>query len=260
MAHYLYESLAAFGRDAADAYTHAWSTNLDSSWTGDTWEAALQKALRGDTAKVARAEQLLSKLEANIELKTRQWVGTVAGAFPSVPDYLSGHPESMRRLTELESDQTPLRVFVDIVASASLTADQMERRGIAVLAVAMALTASRPVELWTCSALDGADGFTNVMIRIASAPLQLSEACAALCNPATARALLYALCHKLNHHQGGWAKTGHTEAGLRKMLGTYCQPTDLVIKPTHANDEEIIQDPVAWLNQTLKQFSTNQDE
>ncbi len=258
MAHYTYESLAAFGRDAARARHLDYG---DNEWGGDTWDGALDKALKGDTAKVARAEKLLSKLEASIELKSRQWVGTVAGAFPSVPDYLAGHPESMRVLSSVDSDQTPLKVFVDVVASASLTAEQMENRGVAVTALVMALCQSRPVELWTCSALHGTQGgFTNVMIRIASAPLQLSEACAALCNAATARHLLYALARKLNGFGGGWSELGYTEPDIRRMLGAHCQPADLVIKPTHTEDENIIKDPVAWLNQTLKQFATTQED
>lgn len=263
MAHFTYESLAAFGRDAGAAKEfgahQGWH---DPKWTGDTFDNALNKVLKGDTSKVADADKLLTRLEANIELKTRQWVGAVAGVFPSVPDYLAGHPESMRKLTEQASDQTPLKVFVDIVASCSLTPDQMQTRGTAVLALVMALSSARPVELWTCSALDGADedGFTNVMIRIASAPLQLSEACAALGNAATARALLYGLGRRLNGFAGGWSRLGSREEDIRAMLGAHCQPADLVIKPTHANDEDIIKDPVAWLNKTLKRFNATQEE
>ena len=70
------------------------------------------------------------------------WQSSVCGAFPSVPDYLSGMPENMRRRTHNPDESTLIRIFYCTSGYDSLN------RSCAALALAIALSNTRPVELY----------------------------------------------------------------------------------------------------------------
>ena len=115
MATYTFNSVAEFGR-AMQSIT---PKHRDPDWSGETFEKSLEYAIKGDTRMVAEAEKLLDKVQANIETTGRQWQNAVVGNIPSVPDYVMGHPESMRRLTTYESEAAPIRIWVGTNSSAS---------------------------------------------------------------------------------------------------------------------------------------------
>ncbi len=183
----------------------------------------------------------------------------VAGVFPSVPDFVAGHPECMRRIEQSNSETAPVRIYVCTTSSAAMPWEALQKRGIAVLAATMALSQSRPVELWVCTSLDGRHGGTsNIMVRINAAPLNLSEACYALCSIGFDRNLTHGYSRWLNGFAGGWSMYGHSESGLRRMLDA--EPTDLVVPPSFVTDEQIIKDPVGWVRGVLDKYIKRQED
>jgi len=276
MAIHKFESVAALGR-AVDAIKDEARTkriggvsgnsglNL-KEWTGETFQESIASAINGNTDRVAEAEQLLDRLQTSIEVKTRQWSSAVAGAFPCVPDYLIGHPESMRQLDDASSDTAPLRVFVCTSSTMSMTWEHLKQRGVAILAATMALCQSRPVELWTFTALkgDGDHGECNVLVRINASPLCLSEACVALCSVGYDRNLCMAWGYANDSYDGKYAR------GVRDNLGNEADCTaacrrlldadedDLVIPPSSSDFTKITSDPVGWVQKIINQYTANE--
>ena len=252
-----FNSLAEFGVACKGCRPLAgWSKGS----TGEDHDESLQRAVNGDTSKVAEAEKLLEKINAGIELPSRQWQTDVVGFFPSVPDYLSGHPECMRRIGDSVSEHTPVKIFVCTTSSAIMDWQKLQKRGISILAAVMALSRSRPIELWTFTGLDGShDGTTNIMVRINSSPLMLSEACYALTSIGFDRNLTHAYGVKINNFRGGWTKHGYDLAGAKKNLAGLVSEQDIIIPPSFYTDDLIIKDPLAWVNKTLERFQVEQE-
>lgn len=227
-------------------------------WSGETPEESLELAETGDTSRVADAEKLVSKLEAHIEINHPSWTTDMVGAFPSVPDYVAGIPENMRRLMDAPSESTPIRIFACTTSSAGMSWEALAKRGTSILAATMGLSQCRPVELWTCTSLHGndSDGVSNIMVRINAAPLRMSEACHALCSIGFDRNLTHGYARWLNGFNGGWSVHGTGEEGLRRMLKA--APTDLVIPPSYYTDDKIITDPVGWVRGVLDRYINSQ--
>ncbi len=90
-----FDNLKAFA-DACKGVPRKRKDDDERSWAGETTPESIAFCTNGDTRHVASAELLLSQMDTDLNIKSRQWVSEVCGAFPSVPDYLSGNPESMR--------------------------------------------------------------------------------------------------------------------------------------------------------------------
>src|SRR4029450_10054823 len=103
----------------------------------------------GKRAKVPSDEERLTRIEREADLATLrpEWHSSVAGAFPSVPDFLAGIPECMRRRVVQPNELTPLTVWICTTSSGGVEFEDLQRRGVAVLALAMALANARPVEI-----------------------------------------------------------------------------------------------------------------
>ena len=76
-------------------YSHAGQSDW---WGGDSLNKLLDRCLSGDERYIDAAEQLLDQLRTEIEIPRPQWQQSAWGAFPSVPDFLSGEPDCMRQM------------------------------------------------------------------------------------------------------------------------------------------------------------------
>jgi hypothetical protein len=230
-----------------------------SWWGGDSRSALLGKCEAGDDRFVAPAMALLEKINAEIEIPRPQWQPSVYGAFPNVPEALAGEIECMRHLQLPQEESTPIRIYYDPTSSAAIDAKDLQSRGCAALALVMALSAIRPVELWCFSDLDahGTD-HANVMVKIQSAPLMVSEACYMMCNPGFARCLMYGYAEKTMGFHGMWGFGDHCEdatARARLMAASLnASPQDLVIPGISVRDE-MVKDPVGWVNRQLARLA-----
>lgn len=262
MAIHKFESVADYGRHVKTLLGHRRARDWGTSGAGESLAESVDYAINGNTKLVGEAERLMDKLQTSIEVRSRQWGGAVAGAFPCVPDYLIGHPESMRKLDDCVSDSTPLRVFCATSSSAGMEWGQLQSRGVAVLAATMALCQSRPVELWTFTPFNGngAHGECNILVRVNSSPLCLSEACVALGSIGFDRNMGMTIGYVEDSFDGDWARILKTAgfgdeqktiAACREMLGA--SDTDLIIPPAHASFKRIYTDPVGWVQEILNQ-------
>jgi len=239
---------------------------------GITGDQAIEKVTSGDHDLRKRTEILIdSFLDSNtIALPERIWELSPSGYFPCVPAVLSGEPENMFRVSKKSSTLSPLKIFCGIAASASFEKSQIEEKGIACAALAVALSSVRPVELFVHAEWgNGYDIQTIPVIRIETSPLDLTAAAFVLAHPAFLRTMTFRYCcHWVNdpHCSMPWAYGGdplepERSKKIRNLIGA--TENDLVIHGAysghgifgyHGNDS------TSWLREQIAKYGNGEIE
>jgi hypothetical protein len=240
----------------------------NSSWYGhETAAQTLIFSETGDTRLVPQAESLLVQLDQEIDVPRRAQVRCVAGGWPDVPAAISGFPLSMRRMEEINDDRSPISIYVNGVSSGGVNATTLTKRGVAVLALVMALSRVRPVELHYLSTLQNTrdkDGETIFDVRINTTPLDLASACYTLTSQGFTRRLTYQLGYAKYNFAGGWPKKYSYrnprayQDYLRSLLGLN-PATSLIIDPVELHDL-IVKEPLLWVQNQVDYFTNKFDE
>lgn len=255
-----FDSAAEFANAAKPAAYDA------AGWTGSTPAEAYDGCTIGDLACVVDAEKMLDKINAAVETTRSVWVPTVAGAYPIVPEYLIGMPLNMRRRTHVTNENAPLRIYLDLTASAGVDCADLAKRGIAFLALAMLLTKTRPVEMHAFTAI-GTRGHGEkrngiATIKLPTQPLDIAIA-GGVFTKGIARTLGYQYIAK--EFGGGWGGDWykgihpvnaegdeHYTKEIRKALGV--GPEDIIIGPVYYKDETI-KSPVKFVQKMIDKHS-----
>jgi hypothetical protein len=239
------------------------------SWMGGESRAAYFRSVRtGDASKVAQAERLLDKIEVHMEREGIVWQNDVAGAYPDVAAFLANDPECMKRRHVTEDDRTPLRVWVDVASSGSISADDLLPRGIAALALVMQLIRNgRAVELWTFTSIHGRkNGQSVICVKMNTTPIDIASVAYCLTSQGFARGLCYGAGRQFNGFNGAWGRNyvryGTLQqriAGARKTLEGLTAPQDIILPAPFWDDKSdkgdaglIFRDPVKWVVETCK--------
>lgn len=231
-----------------------------NDWHGESSDDAARLTTSGDLSRVARSDALLGRFERfAFETTRKAWRDDIAGGFPNVPAYLAGHPLAMRRRAPAESAAAPLAVVVDLSTSAGISADAIERRGAAILALVRMLAMRRPVELWAGTGLD-ADRRQNaslIFCKLETAPLDLATAAYIMTSASFPRALCYNIGHVAHNFGGGWpygdASTRHHFAEMCAAGFTHADA--LLAIPAAHNDDAIGKDPEGWIERKLAELA-----
>jgi hypothetical protein len=251
-----FNSLADF---AADCRTPAVRPDGDvvSAWTANlSYDGAADLCLKGDTTLVAAAEALLEQLDASVETPKAQWVSSPYGGFAVVPEFLAGLPDPMRRRTPVPDETSPVRLVVDLFCSCGFSAEQMLRRGTAVLALAMKLQQLRPVQLQVVFGSKDYDGDARaVIVDLNTSPFDLATACYVLTNVGLVRQLGFRQLESIGTPA---VIPAPTNGVVRDALDL--GPNDLYVwpcigTPTEIPDHEVVTNPVKWINDQLARFS-----
>lgn len=228
---------------------------------GMSYKEACHAAYAGDAAGVAASDKLMSEFEALAPM-TRRWrtIDTVAGGAPNVGAYLAGSPLAMRR-RQRELDQgAPLTIFVDAVSSAGINANNLKKRGSAVLALVRVLGAVRPVTVYMVAGGGSHNGdkapAAFVMVRMDS-PMDVSRAAFFLGHPGAGRGLAYSVMGKAvdpkraDIYTGSWAwgsnqkYVQHAPAIYANAIGADVNEC-LYLAPPHLSDPAI-ENPSQWV-------------
>jgi hypothetical protein len=226
----------------------------------DGWQSTTRKAREGDLDCVEASDALMSRFERfAFETGRSAWLDDVTGAIPNVPAFIAGHPLAMRRRIRQDSDDAPIALFVDLGSSSMVTAEKIQRRGAAILALVRILSTRRPLELWIGDTSGTGDkNCIAVMCRIETAPLDIATAAFTLTNPAFCRRLFYGLAQQEYGWEGGWPYTSQevARAHLPEIIAPALSHVGqiLCIKGIHANDDSV-NDPEKWIEQRLAELS-----
>jgi hypothetical protein len=234
-------------------------------WDGGISSAkALELAENGSLDMVSSADMFLHQLETNIEnAPIVSYVPSVYGSRVSVPAYLSGVPNCMRRRVIKEGSARQVSIYVSLTSSGGISAGTLLKRGMTILALLRSLQACRvSVDLFLMTELDGnrdKTGETILIIPIESKPLDLSVASFVIAHPAFDRNLTHPVCSYLNGYDGGWSIHNSNNGGaerFRKYLKL--ESKDVLIPSAHLYDS-IITRPDEWLRERISQI-TNMEE
>lgn len=237
----------------------------DGAWSGDKNTAqAIEATEHGDLSQAAKSDEMLERFEHLLHVETKRFkiVDAVAGGAPNVPAYLAGQPLAMRRRERISDDQAPLTVIIDTTSSASIDAQQMTRRGIAVLALVRAFAMRRPVKLYAAATL-GAHGNPNgyrILVPIEAAPLDMARASYIITHVSFARALSYPLIYAIAKELLPAWPYGDNHLARSTENETYKEffGGDVFSVTAPFGKELILNEPVKWLEQTLEQFGMKQ--
>jgi hypothetical protein len=236
-------------------------------WYGDSTEDFRRKAEVGDNGLVAESEKFLASIEDQIPL-SRGWVNVddVVGAIPNVPAFLAGHPQHMRRRQRMARDNSPLTIFMDLTSSAMISARDVTKRGVVLLALTRMLVEHRPVELWVGTAKDIRSGYPKgsgcAAWKIDTAPLDLARSAYHIGAAAMARGFGYGLTDALFRTGGGWPFGDvdlHRQTAAERLKAVFGFSEMLYIPPIHLKDQ-MTTDPIGWLKKQMKQYVNNGDE
>lgn len=239
---------------------------LGDSWHGGTYEQALEKAISGDIALLNRANNVLMDVE-NVLLPSVEAYRDVSyyyGSRPNISAVIAGQPKSMYRreyVTEPDNHR-PIRIFIDRVATSTFSTDEIINRGIAVLALALALKRIRPTTLYVGEAARNrranADGVVAIALDLNN--IDLSVLANALAGASFYRRLLFTA----NNHLHQVSKPNSHKISVettRQLLGW--SPHDLIFEGMWYNDTDLklaTSDPAKWARNRLEAMSILQND
>ena len=205
--YHVFESSADFAETCDNPEVRKYGSDDRKDWAGGTFDEALAFARHGDMAYVSEAERLVEKIDAEIDTEgiRPMWTPSVVGNFPLVPAYLAGTPEAMLARTDVPDARGDLDLWVEMGVSCCVSQSNMRRRGVMVLAAAMALSRVRNVRV-TCFT---AFRYNNMVIPLGT-PLDVSEACGMITQTSVTRRLMYNYSDSVTGGSTGipWAKWG----------------------------------------------------
>jgi hypothetical protein len=207
-------------------------------------------------------EQYMHEVMQNLPSFSRQWTMDVAGHMPNVPAFLAGDPASMWNIHTEQSDNTPLRIWVNTLPSAANTAEQIYMRGAAICALALILQQKRSVvRISPYADLGAGDTETGSMCSYdLTMPLSTSELLAALADDST-RILSYFVNRATNYTGSGWVlghcptQSNYSDALCKKHLNAGSD--DIVVPAIHGKDV-LLKDPIAWIRHRLEPYMTGE--
>lgn len=165
VAEYNYPSLTAFVEHVQSLSRLGPDAEQEGNWYGGSTEQAYQLATNGWPEGAKRASEVSAKLATRLagstsaRVTTHELVYDTCGASFDMGSYLSGEPECWLRFEPQESKRS-VRIVCNIGASAGVSTEVMERRGVAMAALAIALQgAGHPVTIDVmCSIHEGSAG------------------------------------------------------------------------------------------------------
>lgn len=230
--------------------------------SSDAIDKIMQTIANGDESLVPEAEKLMDSLEVALETVGRIWQSDVSGQVLSVPDYLANVPTTFRRMKETVSDVSPIKLYVSSSCAWYITPDQMQRRGVAIMALAMKLQAIRPVEVYLLTELGTNYNDILYSARLESRPISLAHCVNVLANVNVGRVILNGIARTegFDYKNSSGYNVSTPTKGYEKWRASVLGITesDLVIGRV-ARDSEILDDPIAWINSHLSLYSEVQD-
>lgn len=257
---YRFNSLTDFLAVADTAKSDTYDDGRLSWKGGETYQISRERCATGNADNAAKAAAILEQIEASgiIKRGTLGYIQDVAGEFPLVPAFVAGDHECMMRRgeTEMQTDRSPLRVYVDICVGADWSADQLISRGVHILALVQLLNERRAVELYWFSSTGTPSGAPCVpIVPIDTQPLDLSTASHVLASAGFFRNCAFAFRYAKARGKGDipWAFDDmHATARVRAGLGA--GPDDLVVHGG-VNYSQLKTKPLEWLTEQLQKYA-----
>ena len=210
----------------------------------------------GDISAVTKAEAILADIRKTIRRDRPDWGQSVAGAFPIVPEFLSGNPECMRRRVNLPAENSPVTIWVCVNSSGN-AADVILSRGIAILALYLELSRRRQCSIYICAMNQGQrrglaqPGHFGISIRVRN-PVNLAQLAYSICDETLWYRVMIPYRMGVLHKMG--YSTNLKPADCIEQVREVIQPApqDIVIPPNYADHyRDISENPAKWVKGQL---------
>ena len=236
------------------------SLELFGSWSGGLSEAQVYERLaHGDDQYVPAAEAAIEGIMRDLHLETlrTEWVNDLAGARADVGAFIAGNPLSMKRKVIVSREVFPIKIFVSLTSSCGVSTRVLEERGICLLALLIALTRVRPVEMFTFNAIERSAGHQPIVdiVKMPTSPIDIGLMSFVLVNQSFTRGLCYSY---LTHHTPGilYNPPMTNIDRCRQLVGA--SPTDIIFPPIHLHDD--YSNPTAWVKARLRTILSLNEE
>lgn len=256
-----YDSPADFGHDMSFELRNDFG---DGQWRNGKgrghWsnQQIRDAAINGEIGLVKGLDDLTEKIKCGLETDRQIWTPDIQGAFPVVPEALIGMPECMRTRKKAQSEMAPIKIYIDLVCSAGVNHDLLEKRGACYLALVSELCRVRPVDLNVMSAMICGGVNQIIVTKIKTDPLDIASAAHALIATSFNRALGYSKSESFGGGISNWAfDMRPSDSKIKEAQDAYfvelfgLGPKDLVIRGMHLYDERL-KDPVAFVKEELR--------
>lgn len=231
-------------------------------FSGGTFEQCVNKLTNGDLTGLEQAQKIIDQMQDQqvFSLLTPTLKSDVVGFMPNVGNALMGAPDDMYNISfsENESITSPIRVFVETTVSAALTHQELINRGVACLALVLAFSMVRPVELYTASFGEIRRDSTEhgAIVRIPTNPIDLNRAVFMLTAPGFCRQLMFTTVY----FQGNCLHRSSIPFATDCRDICKCEPNDILIKGGYLSDNLMLNDPIAWVKQMIEKHNINRQE
>lgn len=242
----------------AEKHADQLARKIREGWYGSSYQSFKQRIETGDNGLVAKSDAHLALIEDQVPM-SRGWrnVDDVVGAVPNVPAFLAGHPQCMRRRQRTMRDTAPLAIYMDLTSSAGISAEDVQNRGVVLLALTRLLVEHRPVELWVGTGLGASRRSATVAWRIDTAPLDLARAAYHVSATAMARGFGYEMVHaELKMWDGQWpfgSHELHCRTAEERLKQVFSGQELMYIPPIFLGDA-MTKDPVGWVKRVMAQY------
>ena len=232
------------------------NSGVSDHWAGGSFFDAITRLSEGNMGMVPKSDELLTKFEAiEIETPKKGWRNDVVGERANVQAHLKGHPMAMRRRSREDNAFSPVTVFVNVAASSMFSAEQIQKRGIAILAFVRLLAMRRPVELYVGLISRGySNNMSCIAVRMDTAPLDLARISFALADPCFMRRAMINMAYYYGGEGGLPQCHGKDDflAAVKKVLPTIGTQIVAIPHMTSAN-EDAVHDPEAFIERMLRE-------
>lgn len=232
--------------------------NFGSDWFGSSYSEFERAVTVGDNSLVKESDDFLKQIEDQVPI-SRGWknIDDVVGAVPNIPAYLAGHPQCMRRRQRTMKENAPLVIYMDLTTSAMISARDVRKRGVTLLALVRQLVEHRSVELWVGASLGRYGGGSGTVTwRIDTAPLDLARAAFYISATVMARGFGYSICNKVLETSGTWPFNNfelHKQTA-KERLGAVFPGQEILYVPPIIGFDELVSKPVEWIKRTMAQY------
>jgi len=200
------------------------------------------------------------------------WVKSVVGSHPSIADAIAGRPKAMYAQQKEMSDRGAVTVWFNTVSSGGWDASDLAPRGAAVAALVLKLAETRPVELKMLAGIGQCSETPNVFIVVPFnvQTMNVSQIAHLTCSSGWHRSTYQMTvdydnsAFKCNgswdglfNHHGRDVNDPKYIRDVKRFLGA--AEGDLYIPQAFLRDE-MVKNPVAWVERTLAQFQSMQDD
>jgi len=228
---------------------------------GGSTEAFARTLAQGDRESAEEAEALSRRLDSEVCVGQTMPtpVPTVAGGGLCVPAALGGSPLAFTRQEWVQSNFTPVRIFAPIGALAAVDAPELRQRGLAVLALARAVSTVRPVSLEAYAGEEVNYDRSGVRpdpvvvrIPIGTTPVDWAMAGAIFGQPGMFRDLIFRLSF---WGSGVGSANATSDVRYRHTPEALCATDNDVVLTRDTMTEVDGNDPIAWVQAQIDKYN-----